>query len=530
MQRPSGKLLIGVVCASCYSTQAGVEPPTDRLYFPTGVAVSADGNRLYAVNSNFDLQYDGATLQVFDLALLRLAANAQAAAASGPCVSGLVGGLGLRAGPIIGDPCFAPSSVFVRNHRLVGAFATDLLIQQQGPNARLFMPVRGNASVTWVDTPNTGEPFALNCGGGVRCDGAHLAGTNPDEPGNSRRITLPGEPFGASFSSDSRWLGITHQTGTQTSLLATGSASAPPSLQFVIDEIPAGGTSITAVPHDPDAFADGIAPRPAFLQTSRSSAQIALLRLFSDDTQAANSSLARPFLVRENVIPVTGNASGRDSRGVVIDASPRTECKARIGSGKTPAELALAKRQCARKPARLFIANRSPASLLIGEVGDALSSDTERYNADSVRILESIPLTSGPSRLFLAPIVDRDGRYAMRVFITCFDSATLFIYDPDARAIESTVRVGLGPFSMSFDPFNVEGAAAHDEVPQKTLSATFNGQTANFTERAYRYAYLASFTTSTVQVIDLDRSRADSQTFERIVVGLGEPQLPKGSN
>lgn len=515
----------------CYSTQAGVEPPGDRLYFPTGLAASEDAARLYVVNSNFDLQYDGATLQAFDLPLLRYLAGAQAAAWDGPCLQNALG-INLVT-PRVGEPCAAPSSLFVRNQRLVGAFATDLLYQAQGTRGRLFIPVRGNASLTWVDVPGPGsaDPFAMDCGG-VRCDSAHLAGTNPEEPGNSRRITLPGEPFGAAFLSDPRWIGLTHQTGTQTSLLATGDAVSPPSLQFVVDEMPTGGTGIVAVPHDAEAFADGIAPRPAFLQTSRSTAQLTLVRLFSDDTSAGASSLLRPFLVREAIFPVQGNASGVDSRGILIDPSPREECKSRIVNDGTRSadEVAAERRKCARKPARLFIANRSPASLLIGEVGDASTPEGGRYNPDSVRIVESIPLSTGPSKLFLAPIVDRDGRFALRVFITCFDASTLFIYDPDAHVVENTVRVGVGPFAMAFDPFSIEAAAKHDVVPTQELTARSGGQTATVRERSYRFAYLASFTTSVVQVLDLDRARPGSQTFEHVVVSLGEPQLPKGTN
>jgi hypothetical protein len=47
--------------------------------------------------------------------------------------------------------------------------------------------------------------------------------------------------------------------------------------------------------------------------------------------------------------------------------------------------------------------------------------------------------------------------------------------------------------------------------------------------KAYRYAYVASFTESFMQVIDLDGSRADKSTFERVVYTVGYPTKPKGT-
>jgi hypothetical protein len=52
--------------------------------------------------------------------------------------------------------------------------------------------------------------------------------------------------------------------------------------------------------------------------------------------------------------------------------------------------------------------------------------------------------------------------------------------------------------------------------------------------RTYRYAYVASFTQSYLQVIDLDNEPqpdsglAGSSTFESIVFTVGNPTPPKG--
>jgi hypothetical protein len=140
-----------------------------------------------------------------------------------------------------------------------------------------------------------------------------------------------------------------------------------------------------------------------------------------------------------------------------------------------------------------------------------------------------VPLPVGPSRVYLAPIVDTDGRYSLRVFVVCYDAQEVFIFDPDGMALENVVRTGRGPFAMAFDPFDLQAVARRDVVPQ---DMRYNDQPAaslpgppNFLR--YRFAYVASFTDSYVQVIDLDS--LFPATFERIVFNLGNPTAPKGS-
>jgi hypothetical protein len=534
----------------CYPTGEGVPPPEKRLYFPTGVAVSPGGSVLYVANSNFDLQYDGGTVQAFDLSKLRAVAGLAADNFDGPPAGppsdpcrGTLLGVPLRR-ERFGEPCAAESDVFYRNHRIIGAFATDLQVARTGftslgaPTRRLFIPVRGDASVTWIDlpddaaSPNVADRFALRCGSpreaqgaespGGSCDDAHHAGQNPSEPGNSRGIVLPGEPFGMAFSEDERALVLTHQTADRVSLLATGLGAAtaePPSLQFVLDGVNTGGVGITPIPHDPAAFVQA-APRAAFLHATRSKSELTRIRYYPDETLSDASTLQRPFMVREATFPINANASGIDSRSVLIDPTPREVCKSKVSATDPDRQNKLTR--CARLPARLFIANRSPASLIIGEVGDENNTATGPHDADSVRVFESIPLAAGPSKLFMAPIVDRDGAYALRLFIVCFDASTIFIYDPDTRAVDGVIRTALGPFAMAFDPFDLREAMLHATVASDTREGV--------TQRRYRYAYVASFTNSVVQVIDLDNARVGNSTFQRILFSLGEPTQPKGTN
>ena len=593
-------LALGVLAtcaaAGCYSTGDGTAPPPKQIYFPVGLGVSRGGNVLYVANSDFDLQWNGGTMQSYDLHLIRKhtvltiddpnnpnlqlvrpPTGVQCDTSSQDVPVYMTNGSGQR--QPLGETCAPPvdSSFYVRDSATIGAFATDLQLglprsacvpdtsprlfpacsdltcavgshcERSGGSDRLFVPVRGDASLTWADittddptvapafgdTTDAYAPFRLDCGtrSNNRCDAGHHAGNDGTEPGNSRQITMPGEPFGMAQSEDGTIIAITHQTDTKVSLFSTGLdvVRARPALQFVLDGVASGGNGIFSIPHDPQAFDPSQVPHPAFLETSRSSTDISLLRYYGDEgytvPQSGGANGPRPFLVKEGVFTLSANAGGTDSRGIVIDPTPRTVCKANVapaGPGRPQTAVALDIGNCARLPARVYFANRSPASIIVAEIGEPSALGDGTYNADLLRVFGNIPISFGPSKLYLAPIVDADGNYALRLFVVCFDSQSIFVIDPNTNAVENVLRVGAGPFALAFDPFDLNEAALRRKVPSDPREPGLD-------LKAYRFAYIASFTKSYVQVIDLDNSRAKKDTFEKVVYTLGLPTLPKGS-
>jgi hypothetical protein len=559
----AGRLLLGAVVAAaatpaCYNAGGGMAPPPASFYFPTGLAVSAGGNVLYAVNSDFDLQWNGGTLQSYDLFLIRqhAAQLVQAIASSTspppsiPLLEPWQGGLcpghpppptndqsGI--GVPLGEACAPPvdSTFYERDSAVLGAFATDLqLAPPPGtgqPATRLFAPIRGNGTITWADVaPDTGTPpvegqpfppFSLQCGTRVdgRCDGEHQTGDDPNAIGDTRHTTLSGDPFGMAQSEDGTALVVTSLTAQQTSVLTTGLGATPvvdPAMQFVLGGMPSGGNGIAAVPHDPGAGYtrcedDADAPpcvRPAFLQTNTGAGEIDLIRYYDDD----GSTLHRPFIQKEAVYPLTLQSGGTDFRGIAIDPTPRIACEA---SAATPAQ----KTACAQKAARVFIASRTPPALVLGEIGQPVHGGG--YDPDALAITGLVPMPNGPSRVYLAPIVDQAGRYELRVFVVCFDSNLVWVFDPEAGAFENAIPTGTGPYAMAFDPFDLTQVATHATVPIDPR------QPADLALKRYRFAYVASFTHSYVQVLDLDDSMPSQQTFESVVYTLGKPTPPKGS-
>ncbi len=570
---------------SCYSAGGGQTPPLKSIYFPVGMAVSTHGNVLYVVNSDFDLQWNGGTLQSYDLHLLRQnAARLISQPLPGcPFNPATTSPTNPNSRQRPGFTCAPPTdaSPYVRDSVIIGAFATDLkLVVQRDTHGvvldhasdgrpipgRLFLPVRGDASLTWADVaidtdvpaPETATDassypaFRIDCEPRTsdnRCSAGHHAGTSPSEPGNTRGITMPGEPFGMAIGEDGTSLLLTHQSDSKTSLFATGlaipvddpnaasNARTTPSLQFVLDGLPSGGVGIVSIPHDSKAYPSCaaspspclFAPRPAFLEVSRATTQVSLLRYYDDDGAAGGSSLLRPFLVNESNFAITANAGGVDSRGIVIDRSPRIRCEdavpgvnATATPPRTQADVDADTVACARTPARAFITNRSPNSLIVAQVGDSGTDQNGSYNPDTFHNARNLPLSNGPSRVFLAPIIIK-GHYALRVFVVCYDAGQIIVYDPDADALEGVLYVGRGPFAMTFDPFDFRDAALGKPV---AVDPRINIGTSDLLLR-YSFAYVASFTDSFIQVIDLDASRP--QTFETTVFRLGVPTAPKGS-
>ncbi len=592
-------VLVSAAGSGCYTSGNGTPPPPDEFYFPVGLAVSSGGGVLYVINSDFDLQWNGGTLQSYDLNQIRQDAVLTIQNPTNPSLplqdppppppyscpnnpppfmtnnSGQRQPLGETCAPVIN------STHYVRDSVVVGAFATDLQLSVQG-GTRLFAPVRGDTSLTWADvvrddpsqapivpadsaadqaacaTGSQTSPFTICCGLRVdgRCNPDHQAGNRcvantpggggTCEPGNTRFLNMPGEPFGIAQTADSTAVVITHQTTPESSLFLTGldATGAPsstttntPSFQFAVNGIDNGGNGIALVPHDPDAFpvcpqsASVGCPGPAFLQTSRYVAKVDLLRYYSDQDSLNTSSLLRPYLVEEAAFPDTVNGGGTDSRGIAIDPTPRLSCKNQLikGNPNYVAQLTA----CARLPARVFIANRTPESLILGQVGALSPNGDGTYDEDQLSFTGNIPLSPGPSRVYVAPIVEQDPAgggpvYALRVFIVCFDSNSIWVYDPNADAVEAIISVGVGPFAMAFDPFTLDDVARRAAVPPDPRASALNA-TPGLGLLAYRFAYIASFTDAYVQVLDLDNSRTDKSTFETVVYTLGTPTLPKGT-
>jgi len=508
--------------SGCFSTDRGLEPPEKSIYFPVGLAVSPGGTALYVASSDFDLQFNAGWVQLYDLAALR---EALRPLTSGPTDDAPTlcarAGLAVNGSELLQPgPCAAlDPSPMVRSVAKTGAFATDLLFvcrpspvtgvgRCRGPadtnGARLFVPVRGDPSVTFfeVDDDRGGsQSFRFECGQNLnsgRCDDGHRMGVDPDE--NTRGLAMPTEPFGLAAADTTEALVVTHQAWGAMSLFTErlGSQSSlfdvKPALQFVLDGLPAAATGIAAMPVPAIVHELGYDAnyQPGFLVAYRGAAEVDVVRFFSD----LYASPARPFLVRTAAYAITANAGGSDSRSIAIDASessPRMVCEAgcyaqkEFPPGDSRNDCLM---RCATVPLAIYIANRAPASLVIGETWNPWPT----VSAEALRIYDSVPLSYGPSRVVVGTIRDRQGMARTRVFVVCFDSRLIYVFDPEAGRVENAIRTGRGPHALVLDPIEP-------------------------------IAYVAHFTDSYIGVVDLDEAHSD--TFETMVAAVGVPTAPR---
>lgn len=523
--------------AACVPAGDGVAPPTDRLYFPVGLAVDESSQWLYVVNSDFDLQFNSGTVQSLRLGRIREIVP-RVCGNDDHCEAGEICDVGSDASGPTADNGGAPSFFCVPDREAspcgalaestpseraiapgrcaaipleeppdggeglieqavkISAFATDAVLrlrpasEEPGAPARLFVPVRSDRSLHWIDV-NGGD---LECGqgrDGASCDGAHRVGDNPDAETPEGR-ELPTEPFGIAATEDGRVLVVTHQVGGRASAFINDWAAGP-RLAYVESGLPNRPIGVATVPRrplpeGPTAAADYEA---GFLVAFRNAAQVNLLRFFADEESVPQ----RPRLVNVGQSPIRTNTLGVDSRGIATD-DPRPRARAAC------AELAAEEQEeclaeAEQMPLDVYVANRTPPSLLVGRT-QLVTGPTETQDLPTFH--DSIPLTAGPSRVVLGDVLVDDGtpegRRERRVFILCFDSNLIYVYDPERGRIETEIITGRGPHALAFDR-----------------------------ERAL--AYVGHFTDSYIGVVSLDQR--SPWNYGAIIASIGTPQPPRAS-
>ncbi|MEZ4299883.1 MAG: hypothetical protein R3B70_33350 [Polyangiaceae bacterium] len=529
--------------AGCFALGQGLDPPLQQFYYPTALARSPGGKALYVVSSDFDIQYTGGTVHAVDLTTLRTCLGplvrklADGASAKNACDAV---GLGLNEDPVIvPGPC-APldteaavtctladqadagevAGPLIRSTRIVGAFGSSAVVQQNPdpapgePLARLFVAVRGDPSVTYFDITDDerepeADPFRLLCGAdgasdeplGGRCGVLNQVGISPYQA--SRPIRLPVEPVGIAASDGGPNKNVfplvtVHQT-TAAAALVVNKWGVDPTVEHVLGGLPNEPSDVAAIPtpaYLTTAAASGmdIDYAPTFVTSYRASRAIDLLRYYDDNA----SSVPRHFLQRIDGFFVQTNTDGSDSRGVAIDASERRACEAECDE-----DLACL-RTCVSVPLGLYVANRAPASLLIGEIQTILQEQGGAVTGavDKLTIHDMVPLTAGASRVIAGDVLDPNGKRAPRIFVVSFDSRHAVIYNPRERRVEATITTGRGPHALAVDIAEDPGDGS-----------------------GHAYLYVAHFTDSYVGVVDLDMRNA--RTYGSMIAAVGKPTPPR---
>ncbi|WP_437746614.1 hypothetical protein WMF39_17330 [Sorangium sp. So ce1504] len=548
---------LGVV--GCFVEGEGLPPPIEGFYYPTGLAASPGGRVLYVANSDFDLQYNGGTVQALDLQRLRkraltlqseLAPGGQDASVRGACNNV---GLATNAAPsLYPGPC-GPLDIsalegddeVVRSSAVIGAFASNLLLVHrplsgEGADpgaerqARLFVPVRGDPSVTFFDVADDRSDdagaqrcegdacFQLDCGAsaaGGRCSRDHRIGEDPGQELIRRKLPL--EPFGIAAGPGGTSIVVSHQTENAASVIVNRwEANERPQLAHVLTDLAFGPTELAAVPR-PSVLGAlqqsgwAIDDQPPFAVTYLAAPELGLLRY-----QDAASGGA-PRLNESTPTPITALASGTDSRGIAFDASERQACEDGCADD---ADVVECLERCVEIPIAVYVAHRGPNSLLIGELTTTLVKKDSDVPAakrasvfDTIAFHDAAVLGAYPSRIEIGEVIDLEGVPRRRVFALAFDTGLAFSYDPEARRLDPPIKTGRGPQALAFDT----GSTCGDEKERCECEQGSAGC------EPYSLMYIAHFTDSYLGVVNLDMRKTN--TFGTMILTVGTPVPPRES-
>jgi DNA-binding beta-propeller fold protein YncE len=399
------------LCAGCPASGDEVRPPDDQFYFPTGMDIAPDESVLFVSSGNTDLRYDSGTVQVVDLdtldAIVRDWLLDGSVSDNRDCDVDLMVPYTLV--------CDEREAINVEAGVRIGNFATDLKVQQlEDENAlRLFLAVRGDPSLTWVDYDVDERELSCGDGGGAfpECDDAHrLVQLRNDEDFTA----LPDEPFGVYVDSDNGYVVTTHLSNGAISL-----ADAPPD----------GGTPILS-----DAVGNLFAPD----QFGQRGAVAAHGRLPGSDGDRIYVTSRVDSRIQTLVV-----AAGSGGFPVLVPTeyffmnravSPSTDGRGIAFSSDGT---------------RAYVVNRAPPMLHI--LDTSLDTDGVPRN----EFVAGVELCAEASNLTVVEAPEpKEGEEAEdqkgdRVYVACFRNGQIWSIDPRGAVVDAIIDVGRGPHALA---------------------------------------------------------------------------------
>jgi DNA-binding beta-propeller fold protein YncE len=418
---------------ACGLNQQGVPPPHDRIAYPSSALVDPDGRWLYVVNSNSDLRYNNGTLVAVNL---DLAAGDRPSGGNATRWSLCPQVDYVRPANDTGDPCCwdrldhnvlncdERPYVSVDSTIEIGSFGSGMAFQAfdkcvpGSKDGRLFIGVRGNSSITYVDTGrvNVGgveQPtFSCRPAGGDReaCAVTRTTSTPSGVP-----TLLPDEPYALAFDKDLNLLYVGHLKGD-------------------IAHAGTGGISVFDVsqtgPDQPPIF---LRPSGSFLPAD-GNGFFGVTSLTLNARAIYASSRYVPLVV--GVIPVNTTAASctpsQQGRDVLLLGNGVSFATALPGGGETRGIEFLPP-----ETQRAFVLQRFPPALVGFDIAPGHGN------------LPSDVLETCTSPTFLQQFDSGEGA---RLFVTCFESGQIYVFDPYVPRLIGVVDAGRGPAGLAFAP------------------------------------------------------------------------------
>lgn len=495
------------LCA-CGLNNEGVAPPRDRISFPSSVKADPDGRWLYVTNSNADLRYNNGTIVAVDL-------DAVAADREGDWeVCPRADYLPPSQTPEhfccwdyldhsildCDERPYIPAETTIE----IGSFGAGMALQPLADSAavcdpqrtnvpvnrhdchracdgvdpvaaRIYVGVRGNSSITYVDVSRTvdGERPILTCPASGSTSEAKDCAVTDMEPHNALPpAVVPEEPYSLLLDRPRDLLYVGHLRGD-------------------IAHPNTGGVSLfdTKNAHEggPPKF---LTPSPAFFPSDAGGFfGVSSLTLKSGNLYA--TSRITPLATRiVTVVPQVLCEAQEDPSNFYLAGTSETYTSPLFGTELRGIQF-LPKRQ-ASAPTRAFVLQRTPPAL-IGF--DAAMGENGVFGNFPTDILETC---QAPTFLQKDRTEEEEAAGAddSHLYVSCFESGQVYVFDPHVPRLVAAIDVGRGPAGLEFAK-----PKAGD---------------------ARRLAYIVGFGSNNIGVLDLTPG---SPTQNHIIQRIGFPSV-----
>jgi hypothetical protein len=448
------RALLGLCLAvvSCGFGESGIAPPSNRIFFPAGLAVDPAGQWLYVVNSNSDLRFNAGTVVAVDLnkALhdrdLKVgfdsAGAGQGKAPFDRCANSVF--VQPESQPPICCVDFIDSRVLDCDERAyiaskatvrTGSFGGTVKVQKINDTARrLFVGVRAEPSLTFVDVSLTADSLSMACapasaGLNAFCTDDFRIKTMKAPDGTD--VEFPEEPHSITMDEELGVLYVAHLGAIRAGLRIPRGVSVVdichpedpghrPRLGSILDvafpfSVALGVRALT--PEHPGE------PTAALLATSENTSEIAEL-VYEQPGRVKCDSPARDLTL---VAGHRFNSSAFGTRGGDLRGLELTD-----------------------NGLRAYVLHHQYAGGGSEFNPPALVEIDRRPDARGLPVNETLGIVNvcnGPNRL-----LQHDAGRGLRLYVNCFENGQMYVIEPELLNVESVIELGAGPADVVFAP------------------------------------------------------------------------------
>ena len=533
--------LLGAAAASaCALNQQGVDPPADTFFYPASAVVDPSESWLFVTNSNADLRYNDGTLVMVDLngaerdrtqpgGLVPATGAGAVQETWGPCPQeDYVSPLSRSDPQICCWDLLDPNILNCDERRYVqpdatvriGSFAAGMVWQdlcsgpcdanapecmnQPAPAAnqgRLMIGVRGDTSLTWVDVKVTGgdphpsfkcgQPSGSlgECGADHRIIDTSSALTTETMDKSAPLVPVPDEPYALALDDQLGLLYVGHLVGS-TATVDTGGVS--------LFNVSSTTMDLVSTTMD-DGMSNFISPFPSPFPPNGSGAY-GITALKRHVPLGQPPGVGHEIFASSRYVPLItsmgafGNPSSgclHDTADIVVEPAGESFNTGLLGAEmrgvefiEPPATDPAAPPDPTAPPPyanRAYALQRVPPALVGFDIARNNSGGMVTTPTD---VSETC---SSPTFLYQHKVTDAEGT---RLYVNCFDTGEIYVFDPAIPTLLTTFQVGRGPAGLVFPD---------DSSP---------------------IAYLLGFRDNNISVLDL---APGSQTQYHVIQRLGFP-------